>query len=589
MNLFFLINLNERDFSLCLQSFIKTLHSSGKRHGFGIAQYSDHSVYEGYFENDLRHGHGCLTQGTSLTIARFENDKPNGYGIQDTISHFRYLGMFKDGERKGRGSYIKPDLYYQIDTLKPAESLLVNNSKIYTGNSQAVCSPKLKICLNGKGKLKIMQTSNFPTIMEGVFNGVWPESPENDLNEIKFTGNLKFQEASNSSNTLWWQQNKSSTSIDQFADSYQLSKSSLEGAVAASQRWSELFSYTSTKVLNLPENAADLNILPADYSANEVWRKISQSLRTVSIGENYMNIEKFIDCSASVIEIENYLEFALLHQILHPLYILRKALTTVFTASYTGSGCHPALLPSALKEFSSLTKRLFNLLRWIFPQIDIGKRVDGSLSPNASSGEPKSELQESDLKTSNTFTAGKLVLKFMLPGAIYEVLFQLYCENRKHDEERYWNKLNNFNRQSDDTALLEYFGYNNTNIFKHSSGNDSIQKDTLQKFINLLQTIETEHLPYNKLNVLEQVLEMIQDVATEKGCPNAADDVVPLMTFLMIRSRVRKLGVHLQFVHDFMVTQLQSGGLAYIFTTVKACYMYILNDEQPMEVSSKFK
>ena len=95
-----------------------------------------------------------------------------------------------------------------------------------------------------------------------------------------------------------------------------------------------------------------------------------------------MNIEKFIDSSASVIEIENYLEFALLHQILHPLYILRKALTTVFTASYTGSGCHPALLPSALKEFSSLTKRLFNLLRWIFPQIDIGKRVDGSLSPD---------------------------------------------------------------------------------------------------------------------------------------------------------------------------------------------------------------
>ena len=67
------------------------------------------------------------------------------------------------------------------------------------------------------------------------------------------------------------------------------------------------------------------------------------------MSDHDINFEIFSNGTAKDDEIESYLEYALWKQPAHPLFILRKAITTVFTASYTGSGCHPALLPSALK------------------------------------------------------------------------------------------------------------------------------------------------------------------------------------------------------------------------------------------------
>ncbi len=53
-------------------------------------------MYEGYFRESKKHGHGVLKQGrltargpgplTSIYIGEWLNDKKNGYGVLDDIS-----------------------------------------------------------------------------------------------------------------------------------------------------------------------------------------------------------------------------------------------------------------------------------------------------------------------------------------------------------------------------------------------------------------------------------------------------------------------------------------------------------------------
>jgi len=199
-----------------------------------------------------------------------------------------------------------------------------------------------------------------------------------------------------------------------------------------------------------------------------------------------------------------------------------------------------------------------------------------------------------------TYTAGKLLLCHLLPGTIYKVIFHLYCQNRKFDEEKYWTKIKKFNRQKDDTALLQYFG--GTAIERTVSTTNTPVKDLITEdlllldkstpreseisvaktqnldlgpALEILREIETKHLATEKLEVLTRALSFIKAKLDE--C--SADDMVPVLTFCMVRACIRNFGVHLQFTNDFLFQQLKSGEKAYIFTTIKACYMGILNDE----------
>lgn len=65
-------------------------------------RYANGDVYEGYFKEGKKHGHGVLKRGkitsgappeASVYIGEWVNDKKNGYGVLDDIS-------------KGKTSYI---------------------------------------------------------------------------------------------------------------------------------------------------------------------------------------------------------------------------------------------------------------------------------------------------------------------------------------------------------------------------------------------------------------------------------------------------------------------------------------------------
>ncbi|MGH0148208.1 UNVERIFIED_CONTAM: hypothetical protein FKN15_043123 [Acipenser sinensis] len=64
----------------------------GKMHGYGTYKYATGEVYEGSFQDNMRHGHGILRSGKltssspSMFIGQWVQDKKTGYGVFDDIT-----------------------------------------------------------------------------------------------------------------------------------------------------------------------------------------------------------------------------------------------------------------------------------------------------------------------------------------------------------------------------------------------------------------------------------------------------------------------------------------------------------------------
>ena len=66
-----------------------------------VLRYASGDVYEGYFKDSRKHGHGVLKQGkltargpgplASIYIGEWVNDKKNGYGVLDDINKGKIL------------------------------------------------------------------------------------------------------------------------------------------------------------------------------------------------------------------------------------------------------------------------------------------------------------------------------------------------------------------------------------------------------------------------------------------------------------------------------------------------------------------
>lgn len=59
---------------------------------FPVFRYATGEVYEGLFQENLRHGHGMLSSGrlasfsSSVFVGQWVQDKKTGYGIFDNIT-----------------------------------------------------------------------------------------------------------------------------------------------------------------------------------------------------------------------------------------------------------------------------------------------------------------------------------------------------------------------------------------------------------------------------------------------------------------------------------------------------------------------
>lgn len=67
-----------------------------------VLRYATGEVYEGSFQENLRHGHGMLSSGrlasssSSVFVGQWVHDKKTGYGVLDNITQFVTLTWFCD-------------------------------------------------------------------------------------------------------------------------------------------------------------------------------------------------------------------------------------------------------------------------------------------------------------------------------------------------------------------------------------------------------------------------------------------------------------------------------------------------------------
>eukprot|EP00347_Sterkiella_histriomuscorum_P015540 403356645 len=83
---------------------------NGKRHAFGVMNYSNGNEYQGYWENNLRSGGGTLfgPDGNYIYVGSFKNDIFEGHGsMYGDDNVLQYEGNFKNNQMCGYGKSYK--------------------------------------------------------------------------------------------------------------------------------------------------------------------------------------------------------------------------------------------------------------------------------------------------------------------------------------------------------------------------------------------------------------------------------------------------------------------------------------------------
>ncbi|XP_060786136.1 alsin isoform X2 [Neoarius graeffei] len=541
----------------------------GKMHGFGTYWYATGEVYEGSFQENLRHGHGMMSSGrlasssSSVFVGQWVHDKKTGYGVLDNITQGeKYMGMWLEDQRQGAGVVVTQfGLYY--------EGEFSNNKMMGTGF--LLCDDDTSFegefsedwMLNGKGVLSIPNGDSF----DGIFVGEWGS-------ELKVAGTF--------------------TKLCLF-ETEKAEKQTFEVgryAVPAEQKWTVVFeecwSHLGCETPGVGEKERAWENIAVILTSSRREQRDSPTTLSRSQCKILEVIPQHVGpVTAEAYDIIRRYIIKACDTRLHPLGWLVETLVTVYRMTYVGVGSNRRLLKQAVEEIQSYLKRIFQLVRFLFP----GLPQEGGFIPD-------SERRVSDFLTSSTrsdssqqgwiVSSTTLLLPVLLPR-LYPPLFTLYTQEREREEEVYWECLLRLNKQPD-LSLLTFLGVPQK-FWPVSISVLGEIKDVLPSSMNAcfatavetLQQISTTFTPADKLQVLQLTFEDItQEVHAMlgQGFLWCMDDLFPVFLYVVLRARIRNLGSEVSLIEDLMDPALQHGELGLMFTTLKACY-YQIQKEKP--------
>ncbi|XP_047011887.1 alsin isoform X3 [Ictalurus punctatus] len=544
----------------------------GKMHGFGTYWYATGEVYEGLFQENLRHGHGMLSSGrlasfsSSVFVGQWVQDKKTGYGIFDNITKGeKYMGMWLEDQRQGTGVVITQfGLYYEGE---------FSNNKMM-GNGLLLCDDDTFFegefsedwTLNGKGVLSIPNGDSF----DGIFVGEWGS-------ELKVAGVFT---------KMWLYETEPMENKTFEVGRY---------AVPAEQKWVAVFAECwnrlgcETPGVGEKERAWENIAVMLTTSCRQQRdgpRALSRS--QCKMLESLEVIPQHVSpVTAEAYDIIRRYLIKAFDTPLHLLGWLLETLVTVYRMTYVGVGSNKRLLKQAVEEIQSYLKRIFQLVRFLFPGL-----------PDEGGFIPDSEKRASDVQSSNTHSdttqqgwivsSTTLLLPVLLPR-LYPPLFTLYTQAREREEEVYWECVLRLNKQPD-LSLLTFLGVPQK-FWPVSISVLGEIKDVLPSSMNVcfatavetLQQISTTFTPADKLQVIQLTFEDItQEVQAMlgQGFLWCMDDLFPVFLYIVLRARIRNLGSEVSLIEDLMDAALQHGELGLMFTTLKACY-YQIQREKP--------
>uniref|UniRef100_A0A8D0KN05 Alsin Rho guanine nucleotide exchange factor ALS2 n=1 Tax=Salvator merianae TaxID=96440 RepID=A0A8D0KN05_SALMN len=549
----------------------------GKMCGQGIYSYATGEVYEGSFQDNMRHGHGLLRSGKltstspSMFIGQWVMDKKTGYGVFDDITRGeKYMGMWQDDFCQGNGVVVTQfGLYYEgafnNNKMMGTGVLLSEDDTVYEGEFSDNWT------LNGKGTLTL---PNGDTI-EGTFSGKWGSG-------IKITGTY-FKPSL----------------YDHEKDQPKTLRKLGNLAVPADEKWKAVFEECWHQLGCEQPGQGDRwkawdNIAVA-LTTNRRQQRDSPEMLSRSHAQTLESLE-FIPKHVGAFTLEKYdsIKKYLIKACdtpLHPLGKLVETLVAVYRMTYVGVGANRRLLQEAVREIKSYLKRIFQLVRFLFPDLP----EEGSTIPfvvTETKGRRafcsgKSDSRPESPEPGYVVTSSGLLLPVLLPR-LYPPLFMLYALDNEREEDVYWECVLRLNKQPD-MALLSFLGVQikfwptAVSILGENKKVLPSTKDAcFASAVECLQQISTTFTPADKLKVIQQTFEEISQNVLEilhEDFLWSMDDLFPVFLYVVLRARIRNLGSEVHLIEDLMDPYLQHGEQGIMFTTLKACYYQIQHEK----------
>uniref|UniRef100_A0A8D0G9J0 Alsin Rho guanine nucleotide exchange factor ALS2 n=1 Tax=Sphenodon punctatus TaxID=8508 RepID=A0A8D0G9J0_SPHPU len=539
----------------------------GKMCEQGIYSYATGEVYEGCFQDNMRHGHGLLRSGKltssspSMFIGQWVMDKKTGYGVFDDITRGeKYMGMWQDDLCQGNGVVVTQfGLYYEgafsCNKMMGTGILLSEDDTVYEGEFSDNWT------LNGKGTLTLPNGD----YIEGIFSGEWGSG-------IKISGTY-FKPSL----------------YDHDKDQPKALRKLGILAVPADEKWKAVFeecwhqlgcenpgqgdrwkawdNIAVALTTSRRQHKDSPELLSRSHAQTlESLEFIPQHVGTFTL-EKYENIKKYL------IKISWKSLNTACDTPLHPLGRLVETLVAVYRMTYVGVGANRRLLQEAVREIKSYLKRIFQLVRFLFPDLS----EEGSTIPflitetkgRKSFCSGKSDSRPESPEPGYVVTSSGLLLPVLLPR-LYPPLFMLYALDNEREEDVYWDCVLRLNKQPD-TALLSFLG-----VLPNT-------KDAcFAAAVECLQQISTTFTPADKLKVIQQTFEEISQNVLETLQEDflwSMDDLFPVFLYVVLRARIRNLGSEVHLIEDLMDPYLQHGEQGIMFTTLKACYYQIQHEK----------
>lgn len=550
----------------------------GKMHGLGTYRYASGEVYDGSFQDSMRHGHGMLRSGKlntsspSVFIGQWLQDKKTGYGVFDDITKGeKYMGMWQDHLRQGTGVVVTQfGLYYEgafKDNKMMGTGILVSeDDTTYEGEFSDDWT------LNGKGVLT-MANGDY---LEGSFNGEWGSG-------LKVAGS-------------YFKPHLFDTDKDK-TRAVKLGRL----CVSPEDKWQAVFeecwSQLGCEAPGRGENWKAWENIAVALTASRRHIHDSPEMLSRSHSRTLESLE-VIPQHTGPITMERYHTIRLYlikacDTPLHPLGRLVETLVAVYRMTYVGVGANRRLLPQAVNEIKSYLNRIFQIVRFLFPDLP----EEGGLIPEPTTNlQDKKEPGSADAplespKPGRVVSSSALLLPVLLPR-LYPPLFTLYALDKEREDDVYWECVLRLNKQPD-LALLAFLGVQQKfwpvsipvslpALGEKQQVLSSTKDACFASAVETLQQISTTFTPSDKLQVIQLTFEEItQEVQSllKQDFLWSMDDLFPVFLYVVLRARIRNLGSEVSLIEDLMDPCVQHGEHGIMFTTLKACYYQIQHEK----------
>uniref|UniRef100_A0A8C7JPW0 Alsin Rho guanine nucleotide exchange factor ALS2 n=1 Tax=Oncorhynchus kisutch TaxID=8019 RepID=A0A8C7JPW0_ONCKI len=539
----------------------------GKMHGIGTYKYATGELYEGSFQDNMRHGHGMLRSGTlnssspSVFIGQWVHDKKTGYGVFDDITRGeKYMGMWQDDQRQGTGVIVTQfGLYYEgafnNNKMQGTGVLLSEDNTTYEGEFSEDWT------LNGKGVLTMANGDYF----EGTFTGEWGSG-------LKVTGSFFKPNLYDSDGDKGRALGRLAVRPEQkwravFEECWMRLGCEAPGQGENQRAW-ENIAVALTTSRRLHRDCPEMNLSQShNITLESLEFNPQQHVGPVTM-ERYDRIRHYLIKACDTP--------------LHPLGRLMETLVAVYRMTYVGVGANRRLLLQAVNEIMSYLARIFQLVRFLFPDLP----EEGGVIPEPSS-DPQDKKDSNCADTQRVVSSSSLLLPVLLPR-LYPPLFTLYALEKEREDDVYWECVLRLNKQPD-MALLAFLGVQHkfwpvsVPVLGERTEVVSSTKDAcFASATETLQQISTTFTPSDKLQVIQLTFEEItKEVVSslENSFLWSMDDLFPVFLYVVLRARIRNLGSEVSLIEDLMDPCVQHGEHGIMFTTLKACYYQIQHEK----------